>query len=74
MIARIAPISPVVSKYFGTIWTTGVIGSFHMIAGSSAMQYNFCPCFANKPHKWMIFIRKTNLVPWYLLFLLILQH
>ena len=36
-------------------------------------QQNFCACFANKPHKWMIFIRKANLVP-YLLFLLILRH
>ena len=80
MIVRIAP---VVSKYFEIIPTTGVIGSFHMIvsialkardAGSSAMQKNFCACFANKPHKWMIFIRKANLAPWYLLFLLILRH
>ena len=80
MIVRIAP---VVSKYFETIRTTGVIGSFHMIvsialkardAGSSAMQKNFCACFANKPHKWMIFIRKANLAPWYLLFLLILRR
>ena len=31
-------------------------------------------CFANKPHKWMIFIRKVNLITWYLLFLLILRH
>ena len=88
MIVQIVPIAPVVSKYFETIRTTsGAIGSFHVIvsiaskardAGSSAMSLGqtieFCACFANKPHKWMIFIRKANLVPWYLLFLLILRH
>ena len=37
-------------------------------------QWNFCACFANKPHKWMIFICKANLVPRYLLFPLILRH
>ena len=31
MIVRIVPITPVVSKYFETIRTTGAIGSFHMI-------------------------------------------
>ena len=36
-------------------------------------QKNFCAYFANKPHKWMIFIRKANLVL-YLLFLLIMGH
>ena len=87
MIVRIVPIAPVVSKYFETIRTTWAIGSFHMIvsiaskardAGSSAMSLGqtkeFFGCFANKPRKWMIFIRKANLVPWYLLFLLILRH
>ena len=70
--------------------TTGAIGSFHMIvsmaskareAGSSAMSLGqtvdnriFTRVLQNKPHKWMIFIRKVNLVPWYLLFLLILRH
>ena len=29
MIVRIVPITPVVSKYFETIRTTGAIGSFH---------------------------------------------
>ena len=83
----IVPIAPVVSKYFETIRRTETIASFNMIvsiaskardAGSSAMSLGqtieFCACFANKPHKWTIFIRKVNLVPWYLLFLLILQH
>ena len=83
----IVPIAPVVSKYFETIRRTETIASFNMIfsiaskardAGSSAMSLGqtieFCACFANKPHKWMIFIRKANLVPWYLLFLLILRH
>ena len=37
-------------------------------------KIEFIACFANKPHKWMIFIRNANLVPWYLLFLLILWH
>ena len=46
MIVRIVPITPVVSKYFETIRTTGAIDSFHMIVsiaskardtGSSAM-------------------------------------
>ena len=31
MIVQIVPIAPVVSKYFETIQTIGVIGSFHMI-------------------------------------------
>ena len=31
MIVLIVPITAVVSKYFETIWTTGAIGSFHMI-------------------------------------------
>ena len=70
-----------------TIRRTETIASFNMIvsiaskardAGSSAMSLGqtieFCACFANKPHKWMIFIRKVNLVPWYLLFLLILRY
>ena len=89
MIVRIVPIAPVVSKYFETIRKTGAIGSFHMIVSIASMQrqeirgrqrfvwvrqYNFCACFANKRHKWMIFIRKANLVSWYLLFLLILWH
>ena len=89
MIVQIVPIAPVVSKYFETIRTTsGAIGSFHVIvsiaskardAGSSAMSLGqtiefLRACFANKPHKWMIFIRKVNLVTWYLLFLLILRH
>ena len=47
MIVRIFLISPVVSKHFEAIRTTGTIGSFHMIAsialktrhaGSSAMS------------------------------------
>ena len=88
MIVRIVPIASVVSKYFETIRTTGVIGNFHMISSPSPQrqetrgrqrclwvrQQNFCAYFANKPHKWMIFVRKANLVPWYLLFLLILRH
>ena len=87
VIVRIVPIAPVVSKYFETIRTTGAIGSFQMIvsiaskerdAGSSAMSLGqtieFLRVFCNKPHKWMIFILKANLVPWYLLFLLILRH
>ena len=88
MIVRIVPIAPVVSKYFETIRRTETIASFNMIvsmaskardAGSSAMSLGqtiefLRACFANKPHKWMIFIRKVNLVTWYLLFLLILRH
>ena len=87
VIVRIVPIAPVVSKYFETIRTTGAIGGFHLIvsiaskareAGSSAMSLGqtieFLRVFCNKPHKWMIFILKANLVPWYLLFLLILRH
>ena len=47
MIVRIVPITPVVSKTFETIRTTGMIGSFHIIisiasktrdTGSSAMS------------------------------------
>ena len=50
MIVRIVPIAPVVSKYFETIRTTEVNGSFHLIvsiaskardAGSSAMSLGF---------------------------------
>ena len=83
----IVRITLVVSKYFETMRKTGVIGSFHMIVSTPqrqetqgcrrclwVTQQNFCACFANKPHKWMIFICKANLVPWYLLFLLIFQH
>ena len=85
----IVSIAPVVSKYLETILTTGAIGSLHMIvsiasearvAGSSAMslgqtvEFLRVFNFASKPHKWMIFIRKANLVPWYLLFLPILRH
>ena len=47
MIIWIVPITPVISKYFETIRTTGAMGSFHMIVsiaskatdvGSSAMS------------------------------------
>ena len=86
MIVQIVPITPVVSKYFETIQTIGVIGSFHMIAsialkardlGSLAMSLGqtieFLSTFC-KQANWMIFVHKANLVPWYLLFLLILRH
>ena len=88
MIVPIVAIAPVVSKYFETIRTTGAIGSFHMIVPIAGLRgkkrgvvsdgswsdNRIFACFANKPHKRMIFIRKVNLVPWYLLFLLILRH
>ena len=75
MIVRIVPITPVVSKYFETIRTTGAIGSFHMIvsiaskardAGSSAMSLGqtiefLCVFCKLKPHKWMIlFVKRTS--------------
>ena len=56
------------------------IASKARVAGSSAMslgqtvEFLRVFNFASKPHKWMIFIRKANLVPWYLLFLPILRH
>ena len=34
----IVPIAPIVSKYFETIWTTGAIGSFHMIVSIASRQ------------------------------------
>ena len=37
-------------------------------------QYNFGACFANKPNMMMIFIRKANLAPCYVLFLSILRR
>ena len=86
MIVRIVPIAPAILKYFDTIRTTGAIGSFHMIVsialkardlGSLAMSLGqtieFLSTFC-KQANWMIFVHKANLVPWYLLFLLILRH
>ena len=37
-------------------------------------QYNFGACFANKPNMMMIFIRRANLAPCYVLFLSILRR
>ena len=36
MIVRIVPIAPVFSKKLETIWTTGTIGSFHVIVSSAS--------------------------------------
>ena len=37
-------------------------------------QYDFGACFANKPNMMMIFIRRANLSPCYVLFLSILRR
>ena len=37
-------------------------------------QYDFGACFANKPNMMMIFIRRANLAPCYVLFLSILRR
>ena len=84
MMVRITPIATVVSRRSGRlrrsvvlIWSSRSPQSKAKDAGSSAMSLGetieFIACFENKPNT-VIFIRRANLVPCYLLFRSILRR